>query len=134
MAPQNPGFVEKVAYAYDGRKKKLENGKQREEKLQRQRTRRIGAVLVQHRVDDVFFEPLDAALPASPRTPRHAVANAKALRNILAHGPSFLKRPGFQLSWQARKPRSGWGIMIVERPSADVNAVKPPAEPFGLNG
>ena len=56
------------------------------------------------------------------------------MRNISIHGPETLNDPSLYESWHARKPRSGWGIIIVALPSAVVNAVCPPMDPFGLCG
>ena len=51
------------------------------------------------------------------------------------HGPaSPVKASPLNESCEARKPRSGCGIMIVARPSFDVKPVRPPAEPFGFHG
>lgn len=63
-------------------------------------------------------------------------AKAKALRKRRIHGPSSPQKRsgGRHESCTERKPRSGWGIMMVARPSADVKAVRPPSEPFGLWG
>ena len=64
------------------------------------------------------------------------VANSFALSNILSQGLNSRSSHsgGRQLSCTTRKTRSGWGIMIVTRPSALDRAVTPPGEPLGLAG
>ena len=51
-----------------------------------------------------------------------------------SQGLASLLSPLVQLIWMLRNTRSGCGIMAVKRPSAVVTPVKPPGEPFGLNG
>src|SRR5690606_25812034 len=61
-------------------------------------------------------------------------SHTRALRNMRAHGESSPKESGAQLICTLRKLRSGCGIMIVKRPSAVVNAVRPSGDPLGLAG
>jgi len=57
-----------------------------------------------------------------------------ALRNRRIQPPSSRQSAGAQEHCRARNTRSGWGIMIVARPSALVSPVMPAGEPLGLAG
>jgi hypothetical protein len=50
------------------------------------------------------------------------------------HGASSLQSGGAHECTAVRNTRSACGIIAVKRPSGVVTAVKPPGEPFGLNG
>jgi hypothetical protein len=68
------------------------------------------------------------------KTKTNQPTHLRALRNIRIHGLSSPQFSGCQDICTVRKTRSGCGIMIVNRPSAVVTAVKPFGEPFGLYG
>ena len=60
--------------------------------------------------------------------------NTRALRKTRIHGASSPQPSGCHDHCTDRNTRSGCGITIVNRPSAVVTPVRPPAEPFGLSG
>ena len=59
---------------------------------------------------------------------------ARALRNTRIHGESSPHSAGAQLKLAVRSVRSGCGIRIVLRPSAEVTPAIASVEPFGFAG
>lgn len=58
----------------------------------------------------------------------------RALRNMRIHGDSSPQLSGAHECTTPRNTRSACGIRTVKRPSSVVTEVRPPGEPFGLNG
>lgn len=61
-------------------------------------------------------------------------AKTRALSNKRRHGPSSPQPGGDQACCTLRTTRSGCGIRIVTRPSAEHSPAMPSGEPFGLAG
>lgn len=58
----------------------------------------------------------------------------RAFLNSLSHAPASCQSSGCQELDTALWQRSGCGIIMVTRPSAEVIPVMPFGDPFGLNG
>lgn len=94
------------------------------------------------------FQKEERSSSRSRKTPLHSSASPlrhwvnpvdqpthlRAFQNMRIQPESFVHSAGCQESCTARRLRSGCGMMIVKRPSSFVNAARPSAEPFGLNG
>jgi hypothetical protein len=97
--------------------------------------------VIRQRCGDGALQQRSGARPtrcgAMRRPPSRRLAQptkTRALRNMRSHGESSPHAAGRWLSCTLRNTRSGWGIMIVTRPSAVVRAVSPRGEPLGLCG
>ena len=78
-----------------------------------------------------------AMMPHPERVQRNAQMSwtkVRALRNMRIHGDSSPYDSGAHECTTPRNTRSACGIRTVKRPSSVVTEVRPPGEPFGLNG
>ena len=80
------------------------------------------------------LHPFNAFLSVVGHTHDCSATHVLALWNNCIHGPSSSQISGCHEYWTVRNARSGWGIIMVTRPSVVVNAVSPPWDPFGFAG